>query len=91
MGNEFSLNKLLWKGSVMGLDILPHLIRIRLFSYVILADLKKAFLQINIHPDHRKYLRLLWKEEDGSIIKYEMTVLPFGVISSPAILTQVVD
>lgn len=80
-----------WKGSVIGLDVLPHLIRIRLYKYLCTADLRKAFLQISIHPEHRKYLRLLWKEKDNQIKKYEMTVLPFGVISSPAILPQVVD
>ncbi|KAH9512026.1 Cytochrome P450 4V2, variant 2 [Dermatophagoides farinae] len=90
-GRESSLNSLLWKGSVIGLDVLPHLIRIRLFKYFCTADLRKAFLQVSIYPDHRKYLRLLWKENDNQIKKYQMTVLPFGVISSPAILTQVVD
>lgn len=30
-GKENSLNNALWKGSVIGLDILPHLIRIRLY------------------------------------------------------------
>lgn len=90
-GRESSLNSLLWKGSVLGLDVLPHLFRIRLFKYFCTADLRKAFLQISIHPDHRKFIRLLWREKDGQIKKYEMTVLPFGVISSPAILTQVVD
>ncbi|OTF83194.1 hypothetical protein BLA29_001917 [Euroglyphus maynei] len=90
-GHDSSLNNLLWKGSVIGLDVFPHLIRIRLFKFLCTADLKKAFLQISIFPDHRKYLRLLWKELDNRIRKFEMTVLPFGVISSPAILTQVVD
>ncbi|OTF82785.1 hypothetical protein BLA29_008323, partial [Euroglyphus maynei] len=75
----------------MGLDVFPHLIRIRLFKYFCTADLRKAFLQISIFPDHRKFLRLLWKEKDNRIRKFEMTVLPFGVISSPAILTQVVE
>nr|XP_046913011.1 chitinase-like protein PB1E7.04c [Dermatophagoides farinae] len=80
-GRESSLNNLLWKGSVMGLDVLPHLIRIRLFKYFCTADLRKAFLQIAIYPEHQKYLRLLWKENDNQIKKYQMTVLPFGVIS----------
>ena len=90
-GRESSLNNLLWKGLSLGLDVFPHLIRIRLFKYLCTADLRKAFLQISIHPEHRKYIRLLWREKNGQIKKYEMTVLPFGVISSPAILTQVVD
>ncbi|KAI2795534.1 hypothetical protein BLOT_016503 [Blomia tropicalis] len=50
-----------------------------------------AFLQIHIREDHRRYLRLVWIERDGIAKQYEMTVLLFGVIASPAILTQVVN
>ena len=90
-GKDRSLNNLLWKGSVIGLNLLPHLIRLRLFKYLLVADLQKAFLQIHIREDHRRYLRLVWIERDGIAKQYEMTVLPFGVIASPAILTQVVN
>ena len=57
--NDSSLNSLLWKGNVIGLDILPHIIRNRLFKFLIIDDLKKAFLQISIVSEDRKYLRLL--------------------------------
>jgi len=87
--SPIELNYLLWKGETTGLDLLHHLLNFRSHPFVFTADLKKAFLQIQIKPEHRRYLRFLW-QESGKIVAYQMTVLPFGVISAPAILTKVV-
>ena len=46
--NDSSLNSLLWKGNVIGLDILPHIIRIRLFKFLIIDELKKFQLFLKI-------------------------------------------
>ena len=86
-----SLNDLLWKGEVKGLNVLPHLIRVRTLKFLTSIDLKKAFLQVVIDPKDRKFIRFLWRDKDGNIKKFQMVVLPFGVVSSPAILTQIVE
>ncbi|KAI2802362.1 hypothetical protein BLOT_009807 [Blomia tropicalis] len=85
-----SLNDLLWKGESLGLNVLPHLIRIRTFKYLVIADLQKAFLQIIIDERHRKYLKFLWIKQTGEQLVMQMKVLPFGVICAPAILTNIV-
>ena len=46
-------------------------------------DLKDAYFAIPIHPDHRKYLRFIWK---GQV--YQFRVLPFGLASGPRIFTK---
>ncbi|KAI2800105.1 hypothetical protein BLOT_014012, partial [Blomia tropicalis] len=86
-----SLNQLLWKGTMSGLNTLPHLLRIRSGKYLVTADLQQAFLQIIIKKEDRSFLRFLWKNKEGQLIIMQMIVLPFGVICAPAILTQVVN
>ena len=52
-----SLNELLWKGDLInGLNVL-HLIRIRMFRFLITFDLKKAFLQIEIDLFLHQFLK----------------------------------
>ncbi|XP_027196384.2 LOW QUALITY PROTEIN: uncharacterized protein LOC113790880 [Dermatophagoides pteronyssinus] len=84
-----ALNKLLWKGNAHGLDVFDHLMRFRKGQFAFTADLSKAFLQVMIHPDDRKFLKFLWKNKNNEIKIYQMKVLPFGLVSSPAILTNV--
>ncbi|OTF80610.1 hypothetical protein BLA29_010237, partial [Euroglyphus maynei] len=84
-----ALNELLWKGNAQGLDVFDHLIRFRKGKFAVTADLSKAFLQIMIHPDDRKFLKFLWRSSDNELKIYQMKVLPFGLVSSPAILTSV--
>ena len=84
-----AINELLWKGNARGLDVFDHLLRFRKGKFAVTADLSKAFLQVLIHPDDQKYLKFLWKNSDNELKIYQMKVLPFGLVSSPAILTAV--
>ncbi|XP_066916217.1 uncharacterized protein [Clytia hemisphaerica] len=56
----------------------------------ILADIKQAFLNISIHPDHRDFLRFLWRDpssSDREIVVYRfLRVVFFGLTSSPFLL-----
>lgn len=49
-GHDQSLNHLLWKGSAIGLNLVHHLFQFCLYKHILVADLSKAFLQINIKP-----------------------------------------
>jgi len=85
-----SLNDVLFKCEAKGLNILPHILRCRLGPYLVMADLKQAFLKVNIVKEHRKYIRFVLY--DGVKYRYfEMKVLPFGLVCAPAILTTVVE
>src|SRR5699024_4640141 len=73
------------------------LINFRAHPVAVIADIAKAFLQISIRPEHRPYLRFLWYEHPSSINArlarvsvYEFRRLPFGVTSSPYILSAVI-
>ncbi|KAI2802412.1 hypothetical protein BLOT_009861, partial [Blomia tropicalis] len=85
------LNELLWKGEAIGLNVIPHLCRIRIKNYLVIADLKKAFLQIETEENDREFLKLLWIDPNNQRLIMRMRILPFGIVCAPAILTQMMN
>ena len=88
-----SLNDCLFCGPVILPDLVGLLIRFRLHSIVILADLEKAFLQIGVQEDERDVTRFLWLKDinksdvsDNNIAVYRFCTVPFGLICSPFLL-----
>lgn len=70
---------------------LPHqeriLSRLGVSRYLSTIDLTKAFLQISLHPDSRKYTAF-------SVLGrglFQFTRLPFGLVNSPATLARLMD
>ena len=57
----------------------------------LVSDLRQAFLQIEIAPEHTDYLRFLWyldiNDENSKLIILKLLRLTFGLISSPFILS----
>lgn len=51
--------------------------------YMGTIDLKDAYFLLDIHPEHKKYLRFMWKSEI-----YEFQVLPFGLNTGPYLFTK---
>lgn len=97
-----SLIKLLWKGKSLDLDVLSNLIRMRRGKYRTIEDLKREFWQwqIGIAEEHRKCLKLLWKErlkdQAGQLKTMQMKMLSFvcassGIIYIPTIVTQMLE
>lgn len=69
--------------------IFDILLRFRMNKIGILADIKQAFLNINIHPDHRDFLRFLWRDPslpDKEVVVSRFLRLVFGLTSSPFLL-----
>ena len=63
------------------------LVRNRLKPVALAGDLKKAFLQIRIRPEHRDVLRFHWvKEETSEIEVLRFTRALFGLVQSPFLL-----
>ena len=56
----------------------------------IAGDIEKAFLNIEIPPEQRDFLRFLWvndvSSENPELIKLRFTRLVFGLTSSPFVL-----
>ena len=89
-----SINECLKKGP----NLIPHLfdvvIKFRSYPIAVVADVEKAFHQIQIKPADRRMLRFLWfdniDKEIPDIKQYQFRRLVFGLTSSPAILASTI-
>lgn len=79
-----SLNDTLFPGPKLQTDLIPILIRFRLFSVVFIADIKQMYLQILVNSKHRDCQRLLWRfSSDEPLQTYRLNTVTFGVNASP--------
>ena len=68
---------------------------------VIIGDIEKAFLQIDISPKHRDYVRFLWFSsinkidlenfDDNDLLEYRVCRVLFGLTPSPFLLSATLD
>ncbi|XP_045482841.1 uncharacterized protein LOC123686673 [Harmonia axyridis] len=89
--NQPSLNQCLEKGINL-IELIPSiLIKFRLGKIGVIADIKKAFLQISLTSTDRDFLRFLWYNENGELKTYRHTRVVFGVTCSPFLLGAVIE
>jgi hypothetical protein len=93
--DDLSLNDCLQKGPNLVLHLFDTVVNFRGYPIGLVADIEKAFHQIQIAPDDRKMLKFLWFEDisqDPPTLKeYEFRRLPFGLTPSPAILSSTIS
>ncbi|XP_044575195.1 uncharacterized protein LOC123259004 [Cotesia glomerata] len=77
-----SLNGALLTGPTIQDKLFTHLLRFRTHTYVMTADIAQMYRQILIHPDDRRYQRILWYADD-KIATFEINRVTFGVSSAP--------
>ena len=88
-----SLNDCLHVGPSLTPMIFDVLLRFRTNPVVLVGDIEKAFLNIEIHPQDRDCLRFLWLDnihaENPGIVAYKFRRVCFGCTSSPFLLNCV--
>jgi thymidine kinase len=95
--NGKSLNDYLFKGPVLLPDLVGMLLRFRMTPIPLLADVEKAFLQLELALSDRDCTRFLWIKdkqlpaEGDNLVVYRFARVPFGVISSPFLLAGAID
>ena len=92
--DELSLNDRLERGPNCIPLLFDVMVRFRVHTVALIADIEKAFLQIEIRPEDRDYLRFLWLDDVSvdkpAVIQLRYTRLPFGLRPSPSVLGSVI-
>ena len=82
-----SLNDCLHTGPNLLSMVYDILLRFQLQKVIIMSDIKQAFLNVEVHPDHVNFLRFLWRENGSNAITvYRFLVVVFGLTPSPFLL-----
>ena len=95
--NMKSLNKCLHRGPVILEDVCGLPPRLKTKKIGIIADIEKTFLQVGLHQLDCDVTRFLWfKDINGKVTEdniqiYRFPRLPFGILSSPFLLSATVE
>lgn len=79
-----SLNDTLHTGPTVQPPLLTHILNFRLPRYVFTADAEKMFRQIWVHPDDRRYLKIIWRPDPSLPLQiYQLKTVTYGLACSP--------
>lgn len=79
-----SLNETQLVGEKLQQDLFLTLINFRRFRYGITADIEKMYRQILMHPDDRKYQKILWRPTEAEPVRvYELNTVTYGHACAP--------
>ena len=91
IGKSPSLNEAAYPGINLLNDLLQLLIKVRSNDYMVMSDIKSAFLMIKLKDiNDRNRFSILWRDRDGKLKAFRYKCVVFGFISSPFILNHVV-
>ena len=89
-GNSNSLNDCLRVGPSLNPLLFDILVRFREHNIVLIADIEKAFLNIEVEKEDRDCLRFLWladiRDPNSEILVYRFCRVVFGLNASPFLL-----
>ena len=84
-----SLNQCMYAGPSLIKDLVSILMKFRMFNIGIVADIRKAFLQMSLAEEDRDVTRFLWREQgkpSNPLKVYRFCRVPFGMTASPFLL-----
>ena len=84
-----SLNDILYTGAKLQRDISDILLRVRIHCYIFMTDIAKMFRQIRVHRDDWSLQRILWLDNDGTEVAYNLSTVTYGTRSAPFVAMRV--
>lgn len=79
-----SLNETQLVGQKLQKDLFFILMNFRKYQYGVTADIEKMYRQVLVHPDDRKYQKILWREDPLKPIQvYQLKTITYGHASAP--------
>ncbi|XP_015438034.1 PREDICTED: uncharacterized protein LOC107193148, partial [Dufourea novaeangliae] len=83
------LNDILLVGPTIQDTLFSILLRFRTHAFVLTADIEKVFRQIQVHPEDRKFQKILWRTSpDQPIATYKLNTVTYGTASAPFIAVR---
>ena len=73
-----SLNDMLLAGPDLLASLMGILARFRENRYALSADIEEMFLQVEVRPVDRQFLRFLWFDESDRIVTYQCTIVTYS-------------
>ena len=88
-----SLNDILHTGPNLLSLIYDVLFRFTLRRIVVMSDIKQAFLNVEVHPEHVDFLRFLWRKDGTAeeVSVFRFLVVLFGLTPSPFLLLATIQ
>lgn len=82
--NGLSLNEVLMVGPTIQKGVFFIVLRFRLHIYVFSADVSKMYRQVRMDPNHRRYLRIFWRNNPGEKLRVlELSTVTYGTSAAP--------
>lgn len=80
----FSLNDLMCSGPNLQQDLQDLILKWRQFKYGFTADIEKMFRKIWLHPEHQKYQKIIWRDNQSQPLQtFNLASVTYGFKSSP--------
>ena len=90
IGTSPSLNEASYPGVNLLSELFELLIKARADNYIMIADVKQAFLMIKLNKEEDKdRFRVLWLNKENKLVAYRYKTIVFGHVVSPFILNHV--
>ena len=91
IGDSPSLNEAAYPGVDLLSNLFELLIKIRSNRYLVMSDIKQAFLMIKLKNEFdRNKFSILWRNPKGNLVAHRYSSIVFGFISSPFDLNHVI-
>ncbi|XP_051169750.1 uncharacterized protein LOC127287070 [Leptopilina boulardi] len=79
-----SLNETLLVGPTIQSGLITILIRFRQYPVALIADIEKMYRQFWIHPDDRKFQKILWRKNSDEPVKtFQLKTVTYGTSAAP--------